>query len=275
MILSKQQSQEDNDILQWLNPVEYQSFHDDLVTKRQPGTGQWLIDSKEFQSWMAATKQTLLCYGIPGAGKTYLASSIIEHLYETYSEVSTIGIAYVYCNFRQEEMQKVDDVLTSLLKQLAQQQSTIPTAVRDLYSRYQARKTPPSRQDLLRVLQLVIVSFSKTLIVLDALDELSDNCRPHILSQIFKIQAKTDLNLFLTSRPYLDTGKEFKECISLKSLEILARDEDIHSYLAGRMSELRFQASEALQEELTKAIIGAVKGMYVSFQLFELVALLY
>jgi hypothetical protein len=38
----------------------------------------------------------------------------------------SIGIAYIYCNFRRQDEQKIDDLLASLLKQLAESQPSLP-----------------------------------------------------------------------------------------------------------------------------------------------------
>ncbi|KAF2182132.1 hypothetical protein K469DRAFT_520620, partial [Zopfia rhizophila CBS 207.26] len=44
------------------------------------GTGQWLLDSKEFQTWLKTSNQTLFCLGILGAGKTILTSIVVDDL---------------------------------------------------------------------------------------------------------------------------------------------------------------------------------------------------
>lgn len=125
------------------------------------------------------------------------------------------------------------------------------------------RKIRPSREDLIRVLHSVVALSSKTLIILDALDELSNNCRPKLLPEILKIQAKTNLNIFVTSRPTLDVEKEFRECTLRKSLEIYARDGDVESYLESRVSELRVPVSNNVWREIKTAISEAAEGMYV------------
>jgi hypothetical protein len=111
---------------------------------------------------------------------------------------------------------------------------------------------------------------SKTFIILDALDELSDDCRPKLLPQIFKIQAKTNLNILVTSRPTLDVEKEFQECILRESLEIRARDEDVESYLESRIFELKVSVSGDFRKEIKGAILKAAEGMYVLLRLFKI-----
>jgi Cdc6-like AAA superfamily ATPase len=64
-------------------------------------------------------KQTLFCPGIPGAGKTILTSIVIDKLTTQFGNDESIGVAYIYCNFRRQDKQKPGDLLTSLLKQLS------------------------------------------------------------------------------------------------------------------------------------------------------------
>jgi Cdc6-like AAA superfamily ATPase len=80
-------------------PLEFPLQQSDFISRRQEGTGQWLIESDEFKTWLNGTRKTLYCPGIPGAGKTMLISIVIDHLLNTIQDES-IGIAYIYCNYR-------------------------------------------------------------------------------------------------------------------------------------------------------------------------------
>ncbi|KAF7552232.1 hypothetical protein G7Z17_g4455 [Cylindrodendrum hubeiense] len=41
-------------VLQWLTPVDFALQHHRYTMERQPGTGQWLLDTKQFRTWMIA-----------------------------------------------------------------------------------------------------------------------------------------------------------------------------------------------------------------------------
>jgi len=262
-VLEIQHSQIEKNILQWLTPTEYHSQQHDFSRERQPGTGQWFVNSKEFQSWLQASNHTLFCHGIPGSGKTILTSTVIDNLCRIYSKNNSVGIAYVYCNFRQQGIQKIHDLIATLLRQLAQVHSPLPATVKGLYDQNQERKTQPSLTDLVATLYSVISASSKTFVILDALDELSNDCRRELLSEIFMIRDKTRLNLLLTSRPNQDLERQVKECTSGESIEILARDNDISCYLDGHVSELCVSMSEIphLWSDIMATISGAVEGM--------------
>ena len=53
---------------------------------------------------------------MPGAGKTMIASIIIDHLWAKFLNNANIGVAYLYYNFRQQEEQKPIDLFLSLIK---------------------------------------------------------------------------------------------------------------------------------------------------------------
>jgi hypothetical protein len=251
-------------ILNWLTPIDFVSQQHDFITRRQEGTGQWLLDSAEFKAWVETDKQTLFCPGIPGAGKTILTSIVVEDLTTRFRNDKSVGIAYLYCNFRRQHEQNPEDLIASLLKQLLQKLSSVPDSVKIIYNQHKDKQTRPSVDEILKTLESVIATYSRVCIMVDALDEcqLSSGCRPKFLSSVLGLQARTGASLFITSRPIPDIEKEFKSCLSL---EILASDEDIRRYLNGHMSQLPMfiLSKPKLQEEIKTEIVKAVEGMYV------------
>jgi Cdc6-like AAA superfamily ATPase len=253
-------------ILDWLTLVNYDSQQSDFINRRQPGTGQWLFELTEFKAWVDTDKQTLFCLGIPGAGKTILTSIVVEELITRFKNDHNIGIAYLYCNYRRQHEQKLEDLFANLLKQFVREQPSIPDSVKTLYDRHKDRQTRPSLDEILRGLYSVAVAYSRVYIVVDALDEcqISDGCRQRFLLSLFNLQAKFGANLFATSRPILSIEKEFE---GNSKLEIRASEEDVRRYLEGHMFRLPgFVArSPELQEKIKTDIVKAVDGMYVVY----------
>ena len=67
--LRSNQSQKDREkILQWLSPLNFAVQQCDLSIRRQVGTGDWFLESLEFQEWIKKNGGTLVCQGMPGAG---------------------------------------------------------------------------------------------------------------------------------------------------------------------------------------------------------------
>ncbi|CZR64265.1 related to ankyrin [Phialocephala subalpina] len=262
-------SQEDRGrqtILDWITSIDYASQQSDFISRRQAGTGQWLLDSAEFTAWIGTDKRTLFCPGIPGAGKTMLTSIVIEEIFMRFENDPSIGIAYLYCDYRRQHEQRFEDLVASLLKQFVQEQPSIPDSVKTLYDRHKDRRTRPSLDELLGLLQAVAAVYSRVFIIVDALDEyqISDGCRQRLLLGLFDLQAKCNAHLFATSRHISSIEQEFEGGLKL---EIRSNEEDVREYLDGHMGQLpRFVArSLELQEEIKTNIVNAVDGMYVDY----------
>jgi hypothetical protein len=258
----RQDDRERRAILDWLTPIDYAPQQSDFIARRQVGTGQWLLDLPDFQRWSQAAKQTLFCPGIPGAGKTILTSIVVDELLTRFENDRTIGIAYVYCNFRQKQEQTAETLIASLLKQLSQKLADLPESVKSLYDKHQDQRTRPSTDELSRTLQLVAALHSRVFILVDALDECqtSEQCRSRLLREIFAVQAQCGANIFATSRHIPEIEDRFNGSILL---EIRASPGDVGAFVDGHLNLLPsfVGRSPALQEEVRDAIINVVDGM--------------
>ena len=252
-------------VLDWLTPVDYATQQSDFISRRAVGTGQWLLESAEFQSWLKTDQQVLFCPGIPGAGKTILSSIVVDYLYADVQKDTNIGIAYLYCNFRRQDEQKAEGLLASLLKQLAQGLYPLPDSVKSLYDSHKTNRTRPTFNEISSTLQSVSALYSRSFIVVDALDECQafNGCRTKLLTEIFALQAKSRTNIFSTTRFIPEITDHFKNCMRL---EIRASDHDVRRYLDGHMSQLPrcVLRNSELQSEIKAEIVKAVNGMYVT-----------
>lgn len=249
-------------ILDWITPIEYTTQQSDFISRRQRGTGQWLLDSTEFQTWLSNERQILFCPGIPGAGKTIITSIVVEELTTRFLDNKNIGIAYLYCNYRRQSEQKFNDLLASLLKQLAAGQHSFPDAVKDLYEKHRGKRSRPSSYELSRAIQSVASLHTRVFILIDALDECDvfQGCLSKLVSEISSLREEARANFLITSRPIPELGKQFQPCLTR---EIIATDADVYTYLNGNMSQLRkcVLNNPELQEEIRTEITIAVKGM--------------
>jgi predicted ATPase len=263
-LIKRQDDVERRAVMDWLTSIDYAPQQSDFINRRQEKTGQWLLNSNEFKGWVNQSNQTLFCPGIPGAGKTIIASIIVDDLCTRFQNDANIGIAYLYCNFRQQQKQKPENLLASILKQLVQEQPSTPKNVKSLYKCHTVKRTRPSINEISKVLQSVIVDYTRTFIIIDALDEcqVSDGSRGKFLSEIFNLQVKTEVSLFATSRFIPEIINLFEGSISL---EIRAKDEDVRLYLDEKMSQLRpfVLRNLSLREEIKIEISKAVNGMCV------------
>jgi Cdc6-like AAA superfamily ATPase len=252
-------------ILDWITPIDYATQQSDFIGRRQEGTGQWLLDSDEFKAWTNQCNQVLFFSGIPGAGKTICASIVINELQAKYRNDASVGIAYIYCNFRRNQDQKVVDLLATLLKQFSQGLASIPQHLRTLYESHESQRTRPSLEEISQTLQSVISEYSKAFIIIDALDECQDSVgdRKRLLAELFSLQSRTRLCLLATSRSIPNIEKEF-EGRSIR-MEIRASDHDLKRYIDENITRLPafVLRNTDLRKEVVRSIIGAVDGMYV------------
>lgn len=258
----RETAEEQRAILAWLTPAEYIHQHRDFINRREAGTGQWLLNSEEYQRWTVTEKETLFCSGIPGAGKTILTSIVVDDLTARFNNNRDIGVAYIYCNFQRQDEQTAPNLLASLLKQLSQQRLSLPDNVKSLYNDH---KNKPARlffKEISEALQSVIVSYHRAFVIVDALDEYRTSDRMQFLTEISGIQAKTNLNVFATSRSIPEISERFKDAISL---EVCASEEDVRRYVDGHMSRLPsfVDRDQKLQGEIKSGISQSVGGMYV------------
>ncbi|KFY18128.1 hypothetical protein V492_00128 [Pseudogymnoascus sp. VKM F-4246] len=255
-------------MLKWLTPIDFAAQQSDFIRRREAGTGQWLLESTKFQSWVKTDQQVLFCPGIPGAGKTILTSIMVDYLYANFPKDTNIGIAYLYCNYRRQDEQTAEGLLASLLRQIAQGLYPLPESVKSLYDSHNEKRTRPTFNELSSALQSVAALYSRCFIVVDALDECqaSDGCRTRLLTEIFALQKKFGANIFSTSRSIPEISEHFKNNLRL---EIRASDHDVRRYLDGHMSQLPkcVQRSSELQSEIKTEIVKAVNGMFLLAQL--------
>ncbi|KAL4947847.1 hypothetical protein BDW69DRAFT_105504 [Aspergillus filifer] len=253
-------SKRDKDVLQWITPVDYAPQHNDFIRQRHPGTGEWFLRSEEFQAWLLNSKKTLFCPGNPGVGKTLITATVVDHVHSTFQDDPGVGIAYLYCNFRQHDVQRVDDMLANLLKQLAQLQSPLPGTVVALYDRHQKNRTRPLLADILETLHSVAIAYRKVFIIVDALDECnkSGDNRAKFLKEIFQLQKNSGINIFATSRFDDDIASAFD---GNPCLPISANPGDILAYFNTRMSSRHIDSDT--QDMIRTDVLRAADGMFL------------
>lgn len=257
------EEEEYSEILNWLSPVDHATQQNDCIAQRQEGTGQWIIESEPFRHWVGQEKQTIFCPGIPGAGKTISTAIVVEELYSRFQDTSEIGIAYVYFSYQRHFQQQPSDMLANLLKQLIQGIGVVPPSLKQLHDQHKRKRSRPSASEVFEALSSVIRAHSKTFILVDALDEcqIAGGRRDQFVVELFKLQAETSVNLFVTSRFVPDIEKKFDG--RSRRLEIRASAQDLQLYISTRIINLAsFVSRDAvLQAEIKTAIIDAVDGM--------------
>ncbi|KAL2195387.1 ankyrin repeat-containing domain protein [Corynascus similis CBS 632.67] len=266
----KDARREEEKILNWLSPTDYAIYHSDIARRRQLGTGEWLLKLNEFKSWVSGESRTLYCPGVPGAGKTFISSTVIDYLKAQFGGDPKVGLAYIYCNHRRRAEQQANHLLANVLKQLVQNLRVFPLAEKDLYYRHYF---PSVRGGgLVEMLCSVAALYEKRVfLVVDSLDECqeADNCRSEFLTALLNLQSASGskISIFATSRSSLDIRETFE---GQPSVEIVARRRDIEQYLLGRMEELGAVVAgrSDLQQDIISTISDTADGMFLLAHIF-------
>ncbi|KAJ7024703.1 ankyrin repeat domain-containing protein [Mycena alexandri] len=254
-------SVERKQIIEWLSPINFFLRQADILQARQGGTGGWLLADPHFQEWESGSGRTLWCHGIPGAGKTVLASMIVDHL-SPKSQNGNLGVACIYLNHKEAEDHTPTRLLSSLWRQLVLGKDFGPLP-KMLYQQHQEKQTPLSLDEAFEVLCSAITEFLKVYIVVDAVDEYPETQR-QILFEYLAEMGPT-VNLMMTSRPHITPDSALP---NPTTLEIRANEDDVGRYVdaqirrSPRLSK-HVQSRINLREEIHSAITSTVDGMFL------------
>ncbi|KAF5576273.1 ankyrin protein [Fusarium pseudocircinatum] len=243
-------------ILNWLTKTDYASEQSKFKNQRQCGTANWFLEAEEFRTWIATCGQTLFCPGIPGAGKTILTSTVIDHIESASKDDISIGLAYIYCNFQRYDLQNPHELLSIILKQLVAKLPSLPVDINSLYASHTERGKRPERQDIFNALQNVVAQHSKVYLIVDALDEYgpSGSSRESFLSLLRELQRRHKINVLMTSRFDMRIIAEIDNIFrNVMELEILGATEDI---------------ARSLKDDIIKKISESAKGMFLLAQIY-------
>ncbi|KAF4831931.1 Vegetative incompatibility protein HET-E-1 [Colletotrichum tropicale] len=250
-----------HEVFKWLVDVDPSSLHHRAQKNYEPGTCDWAESLPEWHKYLGGRERCLWVHGIPGAGKTILASRLIEKI-ENHCEVSTsekLLSIYYYCYFGHNQ-----DEASSLLKWILNRLCREADGVSDHLWRLFKHGGAPSLTSLLTAVERALEPFHTVYVTIDAIDESSP--REDLLKIIRDLA--TDLRfhkirLLLTSREYFDIEKiliEFSSSISMRNPFL---DADIYHYTQSRLQRegRTKQWPEELQQQAVEALSRGAKGM--------------
>lgn len=254
------------EILEWLSPTDYPAQQSDIIKRRQKGTGQWFLNAPELAKWSTQPHATLFCPGIPGAGKTVVSATLIDHL-SNMMQSDSIGVAYIYCNYQSNIDQDTCKLLAAILKQLVQARPSLHEPTKKSYAEHAKKGTRPSVDEIFQILQETMASYKTVYLVVDALDECedSDGTRRELLTRLNSLQSSRDVRAMITSRPIPEIMAMLPKAIRL---EIQASREDVEQFVAGQMYRMPrcIRGDSELQAAMKGSITDAARGMYVFLQ---------
>lgn len=132
-----------------------------------------------------------------------------------------------------------------------------------LYEAHALSQTRPSITEYRKLLRLAVQSYSKVLVIIDALDECNedDGTRKALISELQKLQPQ--LSLLVTSRDIPNLQRQLQDAARL---EILASDDDIRHYIEERIFSsdrlsMYVKKDPSVHELMIETVTKNTKGM--------------
>ncbi|KAL4914797.1 hypothetical protein BDW62DRAFT_189810 [Aspergillus aurantiobrunneus] len=178
-----------------------------------------------------------------------------------FQDDDTVGISFLFYNFKLRHVKTGEEVIASILKQLLLNTAELPKAVEAMYHTNSRNNTRPTYGQLCSALDSTLAQFSKYFIILDALDESGDR-EGRILSTIMDMQNHHQIHLLATSRHIAEITAKFGNSLHL---EIRAKGDDVEKYLQSCITRLPsfVRRSSDLQKEVISRTTNAVDGMFL------------
>ncbi len=250
-------------------PVDDLFFFSD---RRMPGSCEWTDNDPNFNSFMADDSvgpRCLWCTGLPGSGKSVLASSIIQTAQE-----DDVDCAYYFFRFGDQVKNSLNTLLLSLAYQIA---SILPEYRRRLIRLLDDGLSVPKSAPRLLWQKLFTSTFFKLslsrplLMVIDGLDECdSSGLFMKFLEDFFAFSGSVRILVFSRSTQSLSSGfekmsKRFMVCH--QPLENMK--EDLRMYVEEEMATMH--GDEDFKKAIATELVRKADGnfLWASFVLSE------
>lgn len=245
----------DAELRGWLKASDATIEFNSASAKRHKDTGQWLLQSPLFTSWLQQPNSFLWLNGFAGCGKSVLCSSAIHSVSDHLSTCpGTSAFAFFFFTFSDTSKQDASAALRAILIQLCGQ---VPGLVEDLMQlKTFSKGGTPSLSTLLECLRNVASRSCDIFILLDALDEApSGPKRNEVLSMIERMRhwRLASLHLLISSRDV----HEIRDCIidnggQSISLQNAGVQHDISEYVAFQVDNDRYLRNWGVHRQTIK-----------------------
>ena len=177
-----------------------------VIVARDPYVLACLLPQDEFSSYQLTTH-------LAGAGKTYIASTVIDSLLSKSEK-----LAYFYCNRAEKSLREPQSILNTLIQQLSQTESEEDKLLKPAVDIYLARERKGQKSSRLSLgesqellVQLMDI-YPQTTICIDALDEVETGTRHLLLKALKDVieKSKNLVKIFATTRMDTDILQQFE-----------------------------------------------------------------
>ncbi|KAJ5680260.1 hypothetical protein N7536_011399 [Penicillium majusculum] len=274
--------QERRKFLMWLSNENYKLQHESTYKEVVPGTANWILSDKQYQRWQTSSAcSTLWVHGIPGCGKTKLASVIIQkHLDSILQNTCSAPVAYIYCSNTKTSLSSLTSaaILRNVVKQLAvtQQGQKVRQEIWDEFKKRQkvadmdgVDPLPLTVDECIQML-LALTADCPATIIIDGLDELVGN-QLDILTNLRTLASESSslVKIMISSRKDTHIAQELHDAISLP-VTVCENSEDIKVFVLHSVSSaitnrklLGGSVSKSLSDHLVESLYQGARGMFL------------
>lgn len=185
-------------------------------------------------------------------------SLLAEHLRQDYR------VAYFYCSYQNSTLETEAVIASSLLRQIVEQEQTLPPSVEELYTRLGYGRGALRFDDAAHLMTSLCASAEKTIcILLDALDECNPTHRRRTILSLLDRLGSAGAKVVIASRPHVANAKrQLTNCVKL---EMESDISDIRAYtehMIGQSDELSELLGEKRREEAVQRVVEQANNMY-------------
>ncbi|KAI0857775.1 ankyrin repeat-containing domain protein [Xylaria cubensis] len=255
-------------ILDFFLKVNPQPNLDTSIKLRHPNTGSWLIESLQFQQWIETAGSRMWLSGIPGAGKTVLAGAVIQKALEKGKNSPKVGVAFFFCDYKDEKATVLSNILGAMASQLARQNDPAFHELEKLYESLNPSdgltKDPDS--DVLHdCLERIFECFNQIILVVDGLDECGNNTDEVTQALANIADYSANVTIALASRDEYSIDYKLRD--SFTKIKAGARKEDLLLYVASeidrRIKDGRLRINDMdLKDEILTRLSNDADGMF-------------
>ncbi|RDL31844.1 Glucanase [Venustampulla echinocandica] len=220
-------------IQKWLEPTNHTADSSEFrrhLASQAPGTGHWICDTSKFEQWQTSENHgSLWIKGVPGAGKSVLAASMVDHL----KRVNETPVLYFFFRYIIAANRTSQCLVRDWLSQLLPYSPRLQAILQPLSSN---KLENVSDEQLWEYLLAGLSSVQKAYCVVDALDEMElDNIFLQRLNSLAGFRPGS-VKLLMTSRPkeYLQSSLRDTAIVHI-SLESDAVGKDITVFVSHRL----------------------------------------
>ncbi|KAH6683643.1 ankyrin repeat-containing domain protein [Plectosphaerella plurivora] len=258
-------------VIDWLasqSSLDFLEYHRMLLGQLVPGTGQWVLECREFLEWRDPqhTNRCLWMHGILGSGKTMLSTSIIKSLLKEPCDTGDFAVTYLY--FRDGQGLTLDNILISLIKQLVQQQKSdaVVSLLKEKYLHWCHTRIFPESTEYEDMLKSAALVFTTVYLVIDALDSLPNEALTNDIIDVLK-DLPSNVRVLFTSRTGWLPGQDIGQ---RQELAVVPSAADVRKYVKSRIQgdevmrrALAKEDGPGFEETMVQQIISASEGMFL------------